>query len=97
MPDMPENPVPTAPPRLTVTDTGIAPYIYFEGAPNFGFANGIVTVTLAANRHLLRDGAPVADVVATAHLRCNVPAAIELRNALDGALLLAARTHGGAH
>jgi hypothetical protein len=94
MPDMPENPVPT---RLTVTDTGIAPYIYFEGAPNFGFANGIVTVTLAANRHLLRDGAPVTDIVATAHLRCNVPAAIELRNALDGALLLAARTRGGAH
>jgi hypothetical protein len=62
MPDMPENPVPT---RLT---TGIAPYIYFEGAPNFGFANGIVTVTLAANRHLLRDGAPVTDIVATAYL-----------------------------
>jgi hypothetical protein len=97
MPDMPESPVPTGPPRLTVTDTGIAPYIYFEGAPNFGFSNGIVTVILAANRHLLRDGAPVTSVVATAHLRCNVPAAVELRIALDGALLLAARTHGGAH
>jgi hypothetical protein len=35
-------------PAKTVTDTGIAPYIFFEGAPNFGFANGVVNVTLAA-------------------------------------------------
>jgi hypothetical protein len=96
MPDSPQKPEPSAPPKLTVTDTGIAPYIYFEGAPNFGFVNGIIGVTLAANRHLLRDGAPVTDAVAIAHLRCNVPAAIELRNALDGALLLAARPQGSA-
>jgi hypothetical protein len=89
--------MPDAPKKPTVTDTGTAPYIYFDGAPNFGFTNGVINVTLAANRHLLRDGAPVTDIVATAHLRCNVPAAIELRNALDAALLLAARTHGGAH
>jgi hypothetical protein len=55
--------MPDAPEKLTVTDTGIAPYIYFEGAPNFGFTNGIINVTLAATRHLLRDGAPVRDVV----------------------------------
>jgi hypothetical protein len=93
---MPDAPDPTVTAKLTVTDTGIAPYIYFEGAPNFGFVNGIIGVTLAANRHLLRDGAPVTDAVAIAHLRCNVPAAIELRNALDGAILLAARTQGAA-
>ena len=93
MSDAPEK---LDPPKLTVTDTGIAPYIYFEGAPNFGFTNGIIAVTLAANRHLLRDSAPVRDVVATAHLRCNVPAALELRNALDAALLLAARPQGSA-
>jgi hypothetical protein len=51
---------------------------------------------LAANRHLLREGASVSEAVATAHLRCNVPAALELRNALDAALLLAARPQGGA-
>ena len=88
--------MPDAPAKLTVTDTGMAPYIYFEGAPNFGFTNGIINVTLAANRHLLTDGAPVRDAVATAHLRCNVLAALELRNALDAALLLAAQPHGGA-
>ena len=91
----PEKSDPTATPRLTVTDTGIAPYVYFEGAPNFGFGNGIISVTLAANRHLLRDGAPVTDAVAVAHPRCNVPAAIELRSVLDAALLLAARPQGG--
>ena len=88
--------MPDAPAKLTVTDTGMAPYIYFEGAPNFGFTNGIINITLAANRHLLKDGAPVRDVVATAHLRCNVPAALELRNALDAALLLAAQPQGSA-
>jgi hypothetical protein len=96
MPDNPQKPEPSAPPKLTVTDTGIAPYIYFEGAPSFGFVNGIINITLAANRHLLRDGAPITDAVAIAHLRCNAPAAIELRNALDAALLLAAPPQGGA-
>jgi len=88
--------MPDAPAKLTVTDTGMAPYIYFEGAPNFGFTNGIINVTLAANRHLLTDGAPVSEVVATAQLRCNVPAALELRNVLDAALLLAAQPQGSA-
>ena len=93
---MPDASDPTATPKLTVTDTGMAPYIYFEGAPNFGFMHGIINITIAANRHLLRDGAPVADAMAIAHLRCNIPAAIELRNALDAALLLAAPPQGGA-
>src|SRR6266516_1699202 len=45
--DRPGKPEQTTPAK-TVTDTGIAPYIFFEGAPNFGFANGVVNVTLAA-------------------------------------------------
>jgi len=93
---MPDASDPTATPKLTVTDTGMAPYIYFEGAPNFGFMHGIINITIAANRHLLRDGAPVAYAMAIAHLRCNIPAAIELRNALDAALLLAAPPQRGA-
>ena len=31
--------MPDAPEKLTVTDTAIAPYIYFEGAPNFNQVN----------------------------------------------------------
>ena len=69
MTDAPEKPDPTSMPKLTVTDTGIAPYVYFEGAPNFGFVNGIISITLAANRHLLRDGAPVTDAVTSAPIK----------------------------
>jgi hypothetical protein len=39
----------------------------------------------------VKDGVSVTDAVAVAHLRCNIPAAIELRAALDSALLLAAK------
>jgi hypothetical protein len=73
------------------------PFIFFDGAPNFGFANGTVNVTLAAARHLVKDGVSMTDAVAVAHLRCNIPAAIELRAALDSALLLAAKAGGAAH
>jgi hypothetical protein len=81
-------------PRLTVADAGQAPFIFFEGAPNFGFTNGVVNVTLAAARHLVKDGASVTEAVAVAHLRCSIPAAMELRAAIDGALLLAAKPTG---
>lgn len=97
MADNPDKPDQVAPTKITVTDPGVAPYIFFEGAPNFGFNNGIVNVTLAATRHLLRDGAPSSDIVAVAYLRCNALAALELRNALDSALLLATKTEGTAH
>jgi hypothetical protein len=89
--DKPDKPEQITPAKITVTDTGIAPYIFFEGAPNFGFANGVVNVTLAATRHLIKDGAPFSDIVAVAHLRCNPLSALELRNALDSALCLRLR------
>jgi hypothetical protein len=97
MTDKPNQSEQIPPAKITVSDPGIAPYIFFEGAASFGFLNGIVNVTLAAGRHLLKDGTPISDVVAVAHLRCNVVAATDLRNALDSALLLAAKPEGGAH
>jgi hypothetical protein len=81
----------------TVIDTGIAPYVFFEGAPSFGFAEGIVNVTLAAHRHLMKDGAVSSDIVAVAYLRCSAVAAVELRNALDKALLLGTKNDGQPH
>src|SRR4029453_6514907 len=65
--DKPDKPEQITPAKITVTDTGIAPYIFFEGAPNFGFANGVVNVTLAATRHLIKDGAPFSDLVSRLH------------------------------
>jgi hypothetical protein len=97
MANKPDKPEQVTPPKITVTDTGIAPFVFFEGAPNFGFLNGVVNVTLATTKHLIKDGVAVSDIVAVAHLRCNIPAALELRGALDSALLLAAKTEGAAH
>jgi hypothetical protein len=45
------------------------PLIFFEGAPNFGFNNGTVNVTLAATRHLVSDEVPSSDIVAVGYLR----------------------------
>lgn len=84
-------------PGIKVSDPNGAPLIYFEGAPNAGHAQGIVSITLAAHR-LLADGDRVnRDIVAVAFLRCNTQAAIELRNAIDKALLLAAKPVGDAN
>jgi len=76
--------------ELVVKDTIHAPIVYFEGAPNFGNANGTINVTLAVARYLPEGSQIASDLVAVASLRCNVQAATELRNALDRALALAA-------
>jgi hypothetical protein len=65
------------------------PFIYFDGAPALSHLNGVIGITLVATgtvptQHGITN---VASVVA--HLKCNVPAAMALRAALDSALLLA--------
>jgi hypothetical protein len=85
-----------APGAVTVKDAAHAPVIYFDGAPNFGCNNGVVNVTLAVTRHLANANGNIDfDVVAAAFLRCSIPAAIDLRNALNDALLLGAPAGGG--
>jgi hypothetical protein len=95
--DKPDTPKQIPPATVTVTDTGIAPFVFFEGAPSFGFNHGVVCITLAAGRHLLKEGLISSDVIAVAHLRCGVRGAMELRNALDNALSLATKAEGKAH
>jgi hypothetical protein len=81
---------------ITVKDTPHAPVVYFDGAPNFGNRHGVVNVTLAINRHLANVAGGVdVDVVAVVDLRCSVAAAVDLRTALDKAILLGAPTAGG--
>lgn len=75
---------------IVVSDTPHAPYIYFDGSPNFGNAGGIVNLTLAAARHLSDNQQIKSDIVAVAYLRCSIQAAIDLRNAIDQALLIGA-------
>jgi len=85
-------------PAVAFSDTPHAPFIFYENAPAFGFMNGVVNITLSANRtYAGPDGAIVNEQVVVAYLRGNVPAALSLRQAIDSALLLAAPTGQGAH
>ena len=52
-----------------------APFLYFDGAPNFGLHNGIVNITLEAIRFSAVDHEIVPDRVIVAHLRLGLVAA----------------------
>lgn len=83
-----ENPDKTSKIVPLVVEGVHAPFIYFDEAPNFGHGNGVINVTLATYRNTATsDGGVAQDIVAVAHLRCTIPAAIVLRRALDQALL----------
>jgi hypothetical protein len=75
---------------IPVSDSLHAPFIFYEWAPSFGFMNGIVNITLAANRSWVGPDGVVNEHVVTAYLRSSVQAALSLRKAIDDALLLAA-------
>jgi hypothetical protein len=90
------KPAQIGPGATGVTDTLNAPVIYFDLTPNFGLRNGVVTLTLAMARALINPAAGSdVDLVATAFLRCSIPAAEDLRDVLNKALLLAAPAAGG--
>ncbi len=91
---MADNPNPRAVKApVPISDTSHAPFIYFENAPTFGITNGVVNITLSANRNCAGpDGRIVNQQIVVAYLRGNIPAAISLRHAINSALLLAAPT-----
>ena len=80
--------------KITISDPNGAPIVYFDGATNAGCNNGIVNVTLAAARNLVQNNELVSDGVAVAFLRCSVAGAIDLRRALDQAILVATPVGG---
>ena len=95
---MADNPAPQTGNALpfAVSDAPHAPFIFFEVAPSFGFTNGVVNITLSANRSYVgKDGTIINEQVVTAYLRGNVLAARSLKQAIDSALLLAAPTGEG--
>jgi hypothetical protein len=93
---MADDPDTRPPVIIPFSDTPHAPFIFYEGAPAFGFTNGVVNLTLSANRtYASKDGSIVNEQVVVAYLRGNVQAAINLRQAIDNALLLAAPTQEG--
>jgi hypothetical protein len=93
---MADNPHAHPPGIVPVPDTPHAPFIFFESAPAFGFTNGVVNLTLSANRTFVGPDSTIAnEQVVVAYLRGNVHAAMSLRQAIDSALLLAAPTQEG--
>jgi len=80
--------IPSVAGAISALASANAPFIYFDGAPNYAFANGIVSVTLEALRHTPAGDNILVDRVSVAHLRMSAPAAIALRHALDAALKL---------
>jgi len=97
MADNPETSPPHDPGKeITIVDAPSAPIIYFDGVPTLGFNNGIVNLMLAVGLILPTKGGQVlGQSVAVAHLRCNAAAALQLRDSIDKALLLAAPTREG--
>ena len=66
------------------------PITYFEHAPSFSHLNGIIGIALTVGTVVpvgTETTRTIASVVTT--LKCNIPAAIALRDAINGALLLA--------
>jgi hypothetical protein len=83
---------------IPVNDVPHAPFIFYDGAPVSGYLNGVISLTLSANRtYIGPDGTAKSDHVVVAYLRGNIQAATSLRAAIDAALLLATPTSQGVN
>jgi hypothetical protein len=89
------DPHPPDPSIVPVKDSISAPFIFYEVAPVFGFTNGVINLTLSANRSWVTADGVQNEQVVVAHLRGNIQAAMSLRKAIEDALLLAAPTANG--
>jgi hypothetical protein len=89
---------PNKPSILKVSGMPHAPIVFFDEAPVSSNYNGIIGITLCTNiTSPDGTGGLTNDMAAVAFLRCNIQAARALRNALDRALLLGAKTEGQAN
>jgi hypothetical protein len=81
---MSENPDtrPAVGAAIQVSDTPHAPFIFYENAPAIGFTNGVVNITLSANRTLIGQDGAVNEQIVVAYLRGNIQAALSLRQAV---------------
>jgi hypothetical protein len=67
------------------------PIVYFDNSPCISHLNGIIGVTLTVSGGVPTGAGGVDDCAAVvAFLKCNIPAAIALKDALEKGLLLAA-------
>ena len=81
--------------QFSDASTGGAPFIYFDEVLAAGVHQSNIRLELGAGTVIpTADGQAKTVHVITAHLRCSPPAAIELRRAIDNALLLLAPAKG---
>ena len=95
-PPAPVENIPSVAGGISGVASANTPFIYFEGAPFFGYLNGVGKIAIEATRQIAagRDGTVQFDRVLVAHLVGNLPALKTLKNAIDGVILLAERTEG---
>jgi hypothetical protein len=92
---LPVEVIPSRQGEISAIASAHAPFLYFDNAPNFGYNHGIINITLEAVRFMASAGGqPTMDRVIVAHLRMSIPAAMSLKSALDGAMLLATPAAG---
>jgi predicted 2-oxoglutarate/Fe(II)-dependent dioxygenase YbiX len=95
MVDSPHPPAGRAHAEVSDSSTESAPFIYFDGVLTSGVTHGVIRIELAAGAVVpARSGQMHTVHVVTGHLRCSPSAAMELRKAIDGALLLHAPAKG---
>ena len=84
------NPKPAASTRL-IKDPAAGPVVFFDQAPTYGHLNGVIEVTLTSRLLLpTADSKVITEFIAAGHLRGSVVAMASLRDAIDGALKMAA-------
>lgn len=80
--------IPSVAGGLSALASAQAPFIYFEGVPNFGFNFGIANVSLEVARFTPGPNGVLADRVTVAHLRMAPEALRQLKAAIEGIELL---------
>ena len=78
--------IPSGVDQISAIASAHAPFLYFDRAPTYGANHSILNVTLEADSR-----------VVVAHLRMSVPAALSLKAAIEGALLMAQPTAPTSH
>ena len=80
---------PPASPLPLLKNAGAAPLVFFDSVPVYGNFAGNVEIELAARMLLPKpDGSVMIDMACTGHLRCSIPAAKMLAEALTNAVAM---------
>lgn len=83
-------------PPLSQLGSANAPFIYFEGAPTFGFDGAIGNITLEAITHIAAEDRIVSERRVVAHLRMSAKGLASLKQAIEAIELMAHPRGGGS-